>query len=111
MNALKALPKKINMNNLERVEMLNQSAIQISIIAFQNDDKDELFNFYDKRGKKRLMRVRNEMDQVSQSIASNSSKVLDLISTVSKIFNVPLNKAEGLIRSETGVSESASEYV
>lgn len=67
----------ITLQNLDRVEMLNQSAIQISIIAFQNDDKDELFNFYDKRGKNRLMKVRSDMEEVNQSILSNSNKLLD----------------------------------
>lgn len=59
MHALRALPKRLTLNNFSRVEMTNQSVVQMSIIAFQNDDKDELFNFYDKRNKTRMQKIRN----------------------------------------------------
>lgn len=58
--ALKALPKRINEHNIEKINLLNFSLIQISLIAFQNDDKDELFNFYDKRNMKRLYKLRTK---------------------------------------------------
>lgn len=100
------------MNNLERVELMNQSAIQISIIAFQNDDKDELFNFYDKRGKKRLMKVRSEMNEISTSISNTSNTVVELIGKVSEMFNIQLDDSKRFIRSgSVEVSESASEFV
>ena len=58
--ALKALPKRINEHNIEKINLINFSVIQISLIAFQNDDKDELFNFYDKRNMKRLYKLRTK---------------------------------------------------
>ena len=76
--------------------MMNQSAIQLSIIAFQNDDKDELFNFYDKRGKKRIMKVRKEMEEINTSIQSNSSQLLGSIEKLRNIFDIPaLSRPEG----------------
>lgn len=55
--ALKSLPARIDMNNLYRVDMIGFSIIQKALIAFQNDDQDELFNYYDNRTKVRLRKL------------------------------------------------------
>ena len=52
--ALKALPPVVTQNNLFKVELFNFMELQKSLIAFQNDDMDELFNFYDERNKGRF---------------------------------------------------------
>lgn len=49
--ALKALPNKVDEENIYRIDLINFNVIQKSLIAFQNDDQDELFNFYDNRQK------------------------------------------------------------
>lgn len=55
--AFKALPLKINKHNLYRIDMINFPMVQKSLIAFQNDDQDELFNYYDKRSKTRIRKL------------------------------------------------------
>lgn len=55
--ALKALPLKIEENNIYRIDLINFNLIQKSLIAFQNDDQDELFNYYDNRQKSRLRKI------------------------------------------------------
>ena len=62
-HVLRALPKRMNGVNFPRIEMMNMSGVQLSIIAFQNDDKDELFNFYDKRNKNRMHRLRVSLEE------------------------------------------------
>lgn len=58
--ALKALPKRVSEYNEAKIDMIGFSAIQLSLIAFQNDDKDELHNFYDRRSMKRLFKLRSK---------------------------------------------------
>jgi len=55
--ALKALPSKIEESNIYRIDLINFNLIQKSLIAFQNDDQDELFNYYDNRQKSRLRKI------------------------------------------------------
>lgn len=50
--ALNALPTRVNDYNFDKINLINFSVVQLSLIAFQNDDKDELFNFYDRRNMK-----------------------------------------------------------
>jgi len=55
--ALKALPIKVEETNIYRIDLINFSLIQKSLIAFQNDDQDELFNYYDNRHKVRQRKM------------------------------------------------------
>ena len=45
------------MKNLYRVDMIGFNVIQKALIAFQNDDQDELFTYYDNRTKLRLRKL------------------------------------------------------
>lgn len=47
--ALNALPEKIDEKNLYRIELLGFKIIQDSLVAYQNDEQDELFRYYDMR--------------------------------------------------------------
>ena len=49
--ALKALPVKVDEQNIYRIDLMNFNMVQRSLIAFQNNDQDELFEFYDNRSK------------------------------------------------------------
>eukprot|EP00347_Sterkiella_histriomuscorum_P019128 403342842 len=83
--ALKSLPIKINMDNLQRIELLNFHTLQRSLIAFQNDDQDELFNHYDNRNKHRLRKLKNkanETDFQSQGIKDIANELLYLINRI-----------------------------
>ena len=55
--ALKALPEKIDEHNIYRIDLINFSLIQKSLIAFQNNEQDELVNFYDNRTKLRMRKL------------------------------------------------------
>lgn len=81
---LRALPKKINDYNEPKIELIDFSRIQLSLIAFQNDDKDELFEFYDRRNMKRLFRLRSyvsnnsevkQLDDLSQRLMLKARKI------------------------------------
>lgn len=76
--AMKALPKRINEVNVDRLELMNFSLIQMSIIGFQNDDKDELMNYYDRRNQRRLLNLRTNS-------AENSEKVRHIEDVVFKL--------------------------
>lgn len=56
--ALRALPKRVNEHNEAKINLLNFAVIRMSLIGFQNDDKDELFNYYDQQNFKRLYKLR-----------------------------------------------------
>ena len=43
--------------NEYRIALLNFNMLQMSLIAFQNDDQDELFQYYDDRNKQRLRKL------------------------------------------------------
>ena len=55
--ALKAMPSKIDETNIYRIDLINFTLIQKALIAFQNDDQDELFNYYDNRNKGRFRKL------------------------------------------------------
>lgn len=80
-NVIRVLPKQINNINLNKIDLIRFSMIQKSIISFQNDDKDELFKFYNDRSLKRIesLRVtsefnRGEVDNVCGRIYSLAFK-------------------------------------
>ena len=81
--ALKALPLKVEEFNIYRIDLINFNLIQKSLIAFQNDDQDELFNYYDNRNKNRLrkiMKKATENDYSTEEIknlTSQTTKALD----------------------------------
>ena len=54
---LKTLPVKVQTINIFKIELINYNLIQRSLIAFQNDDQDELFDYYDNRNKLRLRKL------------------------------------------------------
>jgi hypothetical protein len=55
--ALKSLPEKVDESNLARCDLFNFESTSTSIIAFNNNDQDELFKYYDNRNKKRLNKL------------------------------------------------------
>lgn len=55
--ALKALPLKIDETNIYRIDLINFSVVKKSLIGFQNDQQDELFEYYDNNNRKRLRKI------------------------------------------------------
>ena len=54
---LKSLPKKVNEHNVFKCSLFNFDMTKQSLIAFCNDDQDELFRYYDNRNKTRLNKL------------------------------------------------------
>lgn len=68
--ALKALPYKVSEFNIYRIDMIHFNMIQKSLIAFQNDDQDELFRYYDNRNKTRFNKLSSKASE-TRSVTSN----------------------------------------
>ena len=67
----KAVPEYITEKNLPKIQQLNLTLIQKALIAFQNDDQDELFNYYDHRSKARF----NKISKKSNALLNLLNKV------------------------------------
>jgi hypothetical protein len=52
--ACRALPKKLALGNLYKIDLINFARIQKSLISFFNDDQDEMFTYFDNKLKQRL---------------------------------------------------------
>lgn len=94
---LKSLPSKIDEFNVNRISMLNFNMIQKSSIAFQNDDQDELFRYYDNRSKTRFNKLfkkandsRFELQQVRE-VGSQLLSILNRISQIGRNFMIDTN--------------------
>ena len=57
-------------HNIESINLINFQLIRDSLIAFQNDDKDELFLFYDQKSKKRFLKLVTRGNKNSDSISN-----------------------------------------
>lgn len=86
--ALRALPKRFTEHNAHKIELINFSVIQMSLIAFQNDDKDELFNFNDRRNTKRLFKLFAASKDNTEGITTLKSRSFALITKLGRVFGV-----------------------
>lgn len=98
--ALKALPLKVEETNIYRIDLINFNLIQKSLIAFQNDDQDELFNYYDNRQKSRIRKI-------TKKATENDVQAEE----IKNIANVAKNALERLfyLLGTTGISNIQSE--
>ena len=67
---------------------MNFTNTQKALIAYQNDDTDELFKFYDDRNKKRLYKLSKKASITKQLTA-------DLMTMGNKVFSL-LNNHRGI---------------
>lgn len=84
---LKSLPARVDLQNLYRVEMIGFGVIQKALIAFQNDDQDELFTHYDNRSMQRLKKLNTtvvETDTQSEFIKDLSHRLLNVVNMMLK---------------------------
>lgn len=82
------------MKNLYRVDMIGFGVIQKALIAFQNDDQDELFNYYDNRTKLRLRKLNVNLtttDDQSIFLKDLSHKLLHVVNSAFKATNALIN--------------------
>lgn len=85
--ALKALPSHIDENNMHRCELFDFTATSSSLIAFQNDDQDELFKYYDSRNSSRLKKLNNKAGvtkDLTHSLKELGSSVLSILMKIQK---------------------------
>lgn len=108
-HALRALPKRLNEVNFNRIEMMNLSVIQMSIIAFQNDDKDELFNFYDKRNKTRLHKLKLTSVDNNKSLEDILKRLIRTLEKSSKLFGTRANLKHRADSTDTFVDNDKSD--
>ena len=90
--------------------MIGFSVIQKSLIAFQNDDQDELFNHYDDRNKLRLRKLNNnlsETDDISVFLKELSHKLLHAINFAYK-STADMLKAGDKKKSGSGVGDDTT---
>ncbi len=73
--ALKALPVKVELSVLYRIELLNFNLMHKSLIGFQNDEMDELYGYYDNRNKMRFNKLFNK----AQNNEKMTEDVLELV--------------------------------
>ena len=86
---LKALPCRVDEFNCYRMTLFDFPMQQLSIIANQNTDQDELFKFYDNRNKTRLRKLRTK----ATSTEAQTQELLILASTVLSVLKGILAKA------------------
>lgn len=99
--ALKALPLKVEETNIYRIDLINFNLIQKSLIAFQNDDQDELFNYYDNRNKQRFRKIAkkagdndqftDEIKTLAEGAKSSLERLLYILGTTG-ISNIQSDK-------------------
>jgi hypothetical protein len=58
---LKALPNKITSFSLEQIEMFNFRVFQESLIAFQNVDLVNAFEYFDEKNRERVQNVKEKL--------------------------------------------------
>ena len=83
--ALKSLPMKCDFSNIDRIQLINFTQMQRSLISFQHDDQDELFNYYDNRNKQRLRQLNTnaiETEIQTDEIKSLSSTLLSIVTQI-----------------------------
>jgi len=75
---LKALPNKIMKNSLEQTEMFNFRVFQESLIAYQNLDIVNAFEYFDDKNRERVQNVKDKL--INQRTNLNDVKdILELV--------------------------------
>ena len=88
---LKALPKKVHNLNLAQTNLFTFSILQNSMIAFQNQDQVNAFEFFDEFNRNRVQNIRtcilqqkdnlnlvlNIMNEVKEMVQENEEKLID----------------------------------
>lgn len=85
--ALKALPGHVDENNMNRCVLFSFADVKKSLIAFHNDDQDELFKYYDNKNKTRLHKLNNKAGvtkDLTHSLKELGSSVLSILTKIQK---------------------------
>lgn len=82
---LKAMPARVDELNCKRMPLFAFRIIQNSLIAYQNEDQDELFKFYDNRNKNRIRKLRNKAEGTSATGLRLNNSARSVLSSISRI--------------------------
>ncbi len=75
---LKALPNKATKHTIEQIEMFNFRVFQESLIAFQNVDLVNAFEYFDEKNRERIQNLKEKLG----SQKSNLNDVKDILELV-----------------------------
>jgi hypothetical protein len=75
---LKALPNRITKITIEQIEMFNFRVFQESLIAFQNVDLVNAFEYFDEKNRERIQNLKEKLS----SQKSNLNDVKDILELV-----------------------------
>ena len=64
--AMKCLPNRVQVQYFDRVELINFKSVHLAMIAFQNDDQDEIFGFYSEKNKRVLFSLEKTANQIHE---------------------------------------------
>jgi hypothetical protein len=92
--ALKALPGNVDENNMNRCVLFNFGEVKKSLIAFHNDDQDELFKYYDNKNKTRLHKLNNKAGVTKDLTHSLKELGSSVLSILTKIQNTGIKKGK-----------------
>lgn len=96
--ALRSLPFRVSERSCYRVGMISFAGIKKSLISFQNDDLDELFQYYDTRSKKRVNKVTAKAAEIrmdTKNLRQVGSTVLSILKKINFVGNVFGRKKNG----------------
>jgi hypothetical protein len=75
---LKALPNRITKITIEQIEMFNFTVFQESLIAFQNVDLVNAFEYFDEKNRERIQNLKEKLS----SQKNNLNDVKDILELV-----------------------------
>ncbi len=75
---LKALPNRVTRHTLDQIEMFNFRVFQESLIAFQNIDLVNAFEYFDEKNRERISNLKDKLT----SQKSNLNDVKDILELV-----------------------------
>ena len=75
--AMKCLPNKVHIHYFDRIELINFKAVHLAMIAFQNDDQDEIFGFYSEKNKRVLFSLEKTANQIHEILKNIDGKLIN----------------------------------
>ena len=84
---LKALPKKFGYENVVKSDIINMRNMKLSLVAYQNESQDKLFQFYDARMKSRLIALAKRAEENKDLIQDIKKYSNSILSRVSRMVN------------------------
>ena len=73
---MKCLPNRVQVQYFDRVELINFKTVHLAMIAFQNDDQDEIFAFYSGKNKRVLFSLEKTAFQIRNILSEIDSNIL-----------------------------------